>query len=690
MALIVDKTSTQRSASHRQTWLAVIGMAAGFFLLGFGDRLSEIIPRERASDFAMHLIALLLAIPIAASAVLWWKKYPPARVLAVAVAGGLFAFTLLPPNLGGTLGVVEQLVCSAGAALLLVSLCRASFFRRVAIRAMPWVLVLMRVPVWWWIGGLFVLFLALTISLSWYLFEFRPSYDDSLVQYIQGKIYAQGKFFITHPLQEFFVTKLMINGREQWYSIWQPLHAFFISLGFRVGAPWLTNPMLGALSLVAIYFLALRVTDEKTARLAALLTLLCPFVFFMSSEYMVHATSLLFSALFLWFFFEMRHAIQHHNQTDAVCFGLLVGLAIGMVFLIRPLTAVGVMVLFVFFFLYELWKNPKAHLPSMLAIGLGFAVCGCIQVWYNLNTTTEWWQAPYIKEHERGLPGFERGHTWLIGLLKGQREWQLLNHAMFEWFVPSTLFVLIACLTPMKNTALRLLAALLVAYSMVNMYNRFIYHIFGPRFIYELAPAIIVLTAYGMMKLPALLRLHHVRLASGKRVVQASLLITVMATFATGWADKIPPVLRMYQNYVQNKPKFVRMIMEEAKKPALVFIERQRPKTAARQRPGPNKYLWVAFLNPPTPNSPIIVARDLGDRRNRELMKYYPNHTPYLEYKGRLFPIDRRSGTAREVREKQRRENSLSKQAVRPGIDAPITPAPQVSPDNADIKTPAQ
>jgi len=275
-------------------------------------------------------------------------------------------------------------------------------------------------------------------------------------------------------------------------------------------------------------------------------------------------------------------------------------------------------------------------------------------------------------------------------LLKGQREWGLLNHAMFEWFVPSTIFVLMACLTPMRNTALRLLAVLLVTYSMVNMYNRFIYHIFGPRFIYELTPAIIVLTAYGMMKFPALARTWRLPMPCGTSRTQAALLVTLAAIFISGWADKMPPVLRMYQNYIHNKPKFVRAVMEETQKPALVFIERPRDRTGARKRPGPNKYLWVAFLNPPTPDAPVIVARDLGDRRNRELMDYYPNHKPYLEYKGRLFPIDPETGSVARVRERQKQEREANRKNRRPGIDVPIRPAAPAYPDIENKASPQQ
>jgi hypothetical protein len=668
----------------------IVGIILGVLMLFYGDQLGRVVPRGALDGYSSHLIACLVGAPILITLYLWKKGTALPALLAISSSISLFCFTLLPATSNGSVTVIEQLICLLGAIILAWSLVRFAPFHSPAKKMMVLIRRLGHVPSLVYVGTLFMLFLALTITLSWELFMFRPSYDDSLVQYIQGKIYAQGEFFIKHPLQEFFQTKLMINTKEQWYSIWQPLHAFFISLGFRVGAPWIANPMLGGLTLVAIYFLARRVAGEKTARLAALLTLFCPFIFFMSSEYMVHATSLLFSALFLLFFFEMRHAIEFKNQTDAACFALLVGLSIGMVFLIRPLTGVGVMLLFVVFFLYELWKKPKDHLPSMLAIGLGFAVCGCIQIWYNLNTTTDWWLAPYVKDHERGLPGFERGHTILIGLLKGQREWGLLNHAMFEWFVPSTIFVLLACLTPMKNTALKLLALLLVVYSIVNMYNRFIYHIFGPRFIYELTPAIIVLTAYGMMKLPALIRCWGIRLPAGKSSTQASLIITVMVIFASGWSDKIPMVMGMYKRYIHNKPQFVETILEGTEKPALVFIERPRNKFGTRRREGPNKYLWVAFLNPPTPDAPVIVARDLGDTRNKELMAYYPKHKPYLEYKGRLFEVDPETKTSDEARSRQRRDFRREREKRRPGIDIPVKPAEQSLPKIEGTTLPAQ
>src|SRR5262249_12075667 len=152
-------------------------------------------------------------------------------------------------------------------------------------------------------------FLALTVTLSWYCFSFIPSYDDSIAQYVQGKFFAEGKFYETHPLQQFFPVYLMVNTPEKWLSVWQPLHAFMLAVGHIVVTPWLITPAEGALTLVVIYLLARRCAGETNARLSVMLTLCCPFIFFMSSEFMNHATALLFGTLFLLGYMEMLASI---------------------------------------------------------------------------------------------------------------------------------------------------------------------------------------------------------------------------------------------------------------------------------------------------------------------------------------------------------------------------------------------
>ena len=81
-------------------------------------------------------------------------------------------------------------------------------------------------------------------------------------------------------------------------------------LGEVVGAPWVINPLLGALAVVVVFYLGKTIYDERTARIAALLASVSPFLIFMSSEFYNHATSLLFSTLFVWFFALALHGVK--------------------------------------------------------------------------------------------------------------------------------------------------------------------------------------------------------------------------------------------------------------------------------------------------------------------------------------------------------------------------------------------
>ena len=336
-------------------------------------------------------------------------------------------------------------------------------------------------------------------------------------------------------------------------------------------------------------------------------------------------------------------ALDSNKKAPARLWAFATGLSLGLVFLIRPLTALGISLPFAFYSLLLLWHTPRTCFPAFLAAVAGGMLCLIFQGWYDLNTTGNIFLLPYTKYHSSGIPGFNNGYTVWTGFLKGQDEWASLNLVLFEWFVPCTLFVMIACLLPLKNRYSRLLLTTILLYSLVNVTNRYSTFMFGPRYIYEISPALIILTAVGTGRLALLLESWRLPLPH-KNAVQGMIAFMLILIFAAGWIYRVPAEIKKYSNhFYYNNPEFYASLHAQAKNPALVFIERFPKSEAPNKRDPYTRYLWVAFSNPPSDNARVIFASDLGEDKNRKLIEYYAKRNPYLERNGRLYPIDKKT-----------------------------------------------
>src|SRR5947207_2197118 len=78
----------------------------------------------------------------------------------------------------------------------------------------------------------------------------------------------------------FFQHEFLVQQSGRWFAQYPPVHAAALALGTLAGAPWLVNPLLGALAALFIYLAARRAYDRSTAGLALVLCCASPFVWF--------------------------------------------------------------------------------------------------------------------------------------------------------------------------------------------------------------------------------------------------------------------------------------------------------------------------------------------------------------------------------------------------------------------------
>jgi hypothetical protein len=529
-------------------WLVLVGVPAGVLLLGL---------------FYRDTRRLILAP---------WRS-PNTRWLLIVLAL-TFGFTMFPWGYSNTYGpdtgfsLVSYLVLSsAGLTLVLVGAWGWLRFLDGPTRRVYDLLMRLDRRIVLLVSFAFVLLAANIVSLL--RFDHLAHVPDSISQLFQARIFAAGKLYLDSPrFADFFdYTHIINNGR--WYSQYLYLHSLLLVPFIKLGIPWLLNPLLGALTPPAVYFLGRELYDERTGRFACLLTAVSPFLVNMSAEYMNHSSTLLFVVLFVLFFFRARR-LGRWYEAAAACFFL--GLALN----VRPFTAVAVALPLVVF-LYVTERDPgsaiRRFLPGFLILGL----LASLILLYNWLTNGDPFRLGYVVKwgpgHEVGFgkSGWGAQHTPFRGLVNTGNNINGLNKNLFEWPVPALLPLFALLFSGRADRRDWLLFAGLA--SLVAAYFFYWYQdlSFGPRFLFGALGFLVLLTIRGIETMPVLLRkLFRAKLPAETwsrflaRALPAVLLLPAVVS--------IPPLYtQKYKNYFGFDATTLRIVRQQGLKNALVF-----------------------------------------------------------------------------------------------------------------------
>lgn len=502
-----------------------------------------------------------------------WRRPRPG--VGFAAAAFVLALSLLPWELASTPAAETGskmtfylLVAGAGLCLFL-----AGFYRRLRFLDRPMEQAydrLMGISRRRFILLLFAFTFVLANLISFFTFEHLPHIQDSIAQVFQARIFARGRLFLdSPPFAEFFdYTHIINNGR--WYSQYPFLHSLLMVPFVLVGAPWLTNPLLGALTVPVIYLLGRELYGERTARLAGVLACVTPFVFNMSAEFMNGASALLFAALFALFYLRLLRVGGRHRA-------LLAGLFIGLVANVRPYTAFAVAVPFAGYGLWRLAREPRRLAPLLLlTVAAGGAVAGLVFV-YNKLTNGDFLTFGYIvkwgKGHELGFgkSGWGADHTPLRGLVNTGNNLNLLNKYLYEW----PLAAMVPILLPFAAGTRRREDWLMLAWPTSLLVAHFFYWFhnccFGPRFLYESVPALLFLTVRGAEELGPFLRRTFGLAVSDRGAARFAGRLWPLLT-AVALVVGLPPLQRVYHRYANVDRQVINNVRRAGLRNAVVFL----------------------------------------------------------------------------------------------------------------------
>jgi 4-amino-4-deoxy-L-arabinose transferase-like glycosyltransferase len=456
------------------------------------------------------------------------------------------------------------------------------------------------------------------------VFQAVPHLEDEHAHLFQAKVLATGKLYAPSPAQPgaFFVPFVIDWGGRR-FSKYPPGYPLVLALGVLAHAPWLVNPLLGALALVATFALSREILDDQTALLAAILGATSPMFLGLSSALLSHALSLLLLTFFAWAF--LRSTL---HAPPSMLHALLAGVALGGAALTRPMTAIAYAAPFG---VWAIWRvaRRKSHLGPLVATAL---VAGAIAAllplyqWaltgdYSVNLYATWWgyDSPGFGPGHGPMP---EGHSLASAFHNASLDLTSLLTDLHGW--PGLSWVLLApglLMAPRDRRDAALLAplvALAVAHGLYWVRGSAIY---GPRYWYEAAPFLWLLSARGLVKLW--------NWARGRGMVHSWIKLGLAALIALNVTMTMPARFAFWRGlyFVTDEPW--RAAQRANLHNALVIVRGK---------------LWtdygaVLWANSPSLDDDVVFARDQGKAVNAAVIAQYSGRRVFWMEGTRLIPM---------------------------------------------------
>jgi hypothetical protein len=195
---------------------------------------------------------------------------------------------------------------------------------------------LVAIPTLWFAVGLGLIAAALTLAFSLIVLEGKPNNIDAMVQLVHARFVAAGHLAgPANEFPEFWQLQNSLVTPNGWVSQYPPGYVVFLAAGMRLGMVQLVGSFFAGLT---VFFTALTADrllpeDRATARLGTAMLCFSPFLIGLAGAFMNHIGAAAFTSAAIYFAVRARDDARPW-------WPLLAGAAVGVVFSIRPLSAV--------------------------------------------------------------------------------------------------------------------------------------------------------------------------------------------------------------------------------------------------------------------------------------------------------------------------------------------------------------
>jgi hypothetical protein len=465
-----------------------------------------------------------------------------------------------------------------------------------------------------------------------------PHVQDEVAYIFQGKIFALGRSWVPEPqAAEFYANGFIQFFEGRWFSKYPPGYPLLLAPALWAGVPWLVNALSAGVALAAVYLAGAAMFGRHVAVWAALMGLVSPWVVFMSGSYMSHATTMMWAALFLLGLVQARLAAERRTLGKAARWGLFAGLAIGMAFITREWTALGIGLGAAVWAVADLVLTRDGRSPrfaAYLCIVVGFVPPVLFLLYQNHELTGDWLRLAQDLVGSYDRPGFGPGHGDEIGHTPAQGLYNTLVYlrtlaTVFNgWPAPFALAPLALGLVAwVGERGVRrsswdamlwlsgggLVLAYFAWWSSTTIY--------GPRYWYEAMPVFLLVAGRGLDLLGRVAaRTAGAAWRGRTRWLLPGALFAAFTLYTLTQA--IPWQAGTYRGYNDITPAALARAEAGGLTDALVFVELD---PARRNR----DYGKVFFANSPLLDGPVVYVRDLGPEANAYLASLHPGREPY-------------------------------------------------------------
>jgi len=280
----------------------------------------------------------------------------------------------------------------------------------------------------------------LSAYLSRTVFEQLPHLEDELAYLYQARIFARGDITIDTPNPRTpFWQPFVVDYEGKRFSKYTPGWSAMLSVGVLLGATWWVNAALSALAVALTYRVGEEIFSPDVGLIAAIFVTFSPMHLLLSSSLMGHTAALCCTMLFTYAYWRIE------QRRQPLRWGFVAGIALGLLIVNRPLTAVGIVAPFVVFSLLRLmWilvNQPKIflqHLAPLIILALvALAFTPTIPL-YRYIAMGDATLNPYTLVWEYDKVGFGEdvgryGHTLEKGIEHTLEDFTLTSVDLFGW-----------------------------------------------------------------------------------------------------------------------------------------------------------------------------------------------------------------------------------------------------------------
>ncbi len=459
-----------------------------------------------------------------------------------------------------------------------------------------------------------------------------PHIVDETSYIFQAKLLASGHTHTSPPAIpeafSFWSEPFIIDNGGRWASFYPFGHPLLLAFGARVGVIWIVPPLVGAGCAALLFVIAKRMYGLHTAVLAPLLLVTSPFFLMQASSFMSHNTAALYLLAAI--------ACVVAPKRKFAAWGLAAGIAFGLLFNTRPLTAVALGPSFGLLLSLPLWR--AAGRGEGLKQVAGFVAGGLVTLGayyaYSQGTTGSFdngYQASGDLGAALGFGG--PGHSVSQGLENMQLQLATFVLVMDGWpaFV-GLLFVLTPFMLGTRSPFdwfLLVASVSVIAAWIIFKASGLAY---GPRYWYEIMPLLLLLSARGAVLCVAVgARIAARVLPRGDerspRVIVGhlavgALIVVLCGISINGWLLGRDPSWKAYATPARATE--VRFYMDDRLIRAVDAADLHDALVLVRDCGDYDGcYQSVFWLNAPDLHGDVVYANDLGPR-NPELFALYP------------------------------------------------------------------